>query len=106
MNLEQKVENPKVEVAETPEMNDKDYLTDLLESLKNMVNNYSYALNETSNRSLYDEIKKIFDETSNLQRLFFDYLFQRGWYCLEREKEQKITEAKQKMSSKISEMNY
>ncbi len=96
--------NQKVEVPQTIDMNDKDYLNDLLECLKNMVNNYSYALNELSNRELYDKIKPIFDKTSNLQRLFFDYAFQRGWYELERAEGQKITEAYQKYNGQLNEM--
>lgn len=104
MNNANKVCNPKVEVPATKEMNDENYINDVLESLKNMVNNYSYALNEASNRTLYNVIKKIFDETSNLQRLFFDYSFQRGWYCLEKAEQQKITEANQKMGGKVNEM--
>lgn len=104
MNNQNKVTNPKVEVPQTKDMNDENYLNDLLESLKNMVNNYSYALNEASNRTLYDVIKTIFDETSNLQRLFFDYAFQRGWYCLERAEQQKLNEASGKCSPKVNEM--
>ena len=104
MNNENKVMNPKVEVPSTVDMNDKDYLNDLLECLKNMVNNYSYALNELSNRELYDKIKPIFDKTSNLQRLFFDYAFQRGWYELEKADAQKITEAYQKYNGQVQEM--
>ena len=104
MNNQNKVTNPKVVVPKTTDMNDENYLNDLLESLKNMVNNYSYALNEASNRPLYDVIKTIFDETSNLQRLFFDYAFQRGWYCLERAEQQKLDETNSKCSPKVNEM--
>ena len=39
-----KISNPKTEVPSTTEMNDLNYITDILESVKNMVNNYSYAL--------------------------------------------------------------
>ena len=99
-----KIKNPVVEVPKTTEVNDQNYLTALLECLKNMVNNYSYALNEMSNRTLYDKIKPIFDETSNLQRLFFDYAFQRGWYELEKAEEQKITETYVKCQAKEQEM--
>ena len=98
------VSNPKVEVPQTVSMNDQDYLNDLLECLKNMVNNYSYALNEMSNHELYDKIKPIFDKTSQLQRLFFDYAFQRGWYELERAEATKITQAYQKFNGKVNEM--
>lgn len=102
--MNNKVCNPEVEVPSTKEMNDENYLNDLLESLKNMVNDYSFALNEVSNRTLYNVVKTIFDETSNLQRLFFDYSFQRGWYCLEKAESQKIVQTNQKMSGKVSEM--
>lgn len=104
MNNQNKVLNPKVEVPQTIDMSDENYLNDLLECLKNMVNNYSYALNEASNRALYNIIKPIFDETSNLQRLFFDYAFARGWYCLEKADQQKISETNQKCSPKLKEM--
>ena len=104
MNNQNMVSNPQVEVPQTVDMNDQNYLNDLLESLKNMVNNYSYALNEMSNRELYDKIKPIFDRTSNLQRLFFDYAFQRGWYQLEKAEAEKITQAYQKFNGKLNEM--
>ena len=104
MNNQNKVGNPQVEVPQTVAMNDQNYLNDLLECLKNLVNNYSYALNEMSNRELYDRIKPIFDEVSNLQRRFFDYSFQRGWYQLESAEGTKITEAYQKFSGQVSEM--
>ncbi len=104
-NNSNQISNPMVEVPKTIEMNDENYLNDLLEYLKNMVNNYSYALNEMSNQELYNRIKPIFEETSALQRHFFDLAFQRGWYSLEKAEQQKITSSYQKYSDKLQEMN-
>lgn len=99
-----KVQNVKVEVPQTPELNDENYLNDILSSLKCLVSNYACVLNEASNMSYYNVIKQIFDDTSLLQRDFFDALFQRGWYCLEEAEQQKITETVNKLQPKLGEM--
>ena len=84
--------NPKTEVPTTPEMNDKDYLNGVLEHTKNLVNNYSYALNESSNDFLYEKIKTMFDEISQMQRGLYNLAFQHGWYQLEKAETTKITQ--------------
>ena len=99
-----KVQNIKVEVPATLELNDENYLNDILSSLKCLVSNYACVLNEASNMNYYNVIKQIFDETSLLQREFFDSLFQRGWYCLEKAEQQKIDEANTKLQQKLNEM--
>ncbi len=78
-----KVANVKVEVPIGKQMNDQDYLTDLLSTIKNMVSSYALALNEASNDFLYDNFKKLFDTTSKLQRDAFNLMFNKGWYTLE-----------------------
>lgn len=102
--MNNKISNPKVEVPTTKEMNDLDYLTDVLETTKNMVNNYSLALNEVSNNTLYEIYKQIFDETSTIQRDLFDLMFQKGWYALEKAEEQKINEAQTKFSKQFEQL--
>jgi len=99
-----KVQNEKIEVPKGLELNDENYLNDILSSLKCLVSNYAFVLNEASNMNYYNVIKQIFDETSLLQRDFFDALFQRGWYCLERAEQQKIDEALNKLQPQINEM--
>ena len=99
-----KICNPKVEMPQTTAMNDLDYLTDILETTKNMVSNYSLALNEVSNNTLYGAYKQIFDETSMLQRDMFDLMFQKGWYCLEQAEATKIKEAQTKAQQKSSQL--
>jgi len=103
MNNNNKVENPKVEVPETSMMNDCDYLSDMLETCKNMSNNLSYALNEMSNHELYKEIFKMFNDVKNLSRELYDLMFTKGWYSLEKAEankiQEKLTELQGKMQS-------
>lgn len=99
-----KVQNEKVEVPTGVDMNDENYLNDILISLKSLVSNYSCVLNEASNMNYYNVVKQLFDETSMIQRNFFDGLFQRGWYCLEKAEGTKIGEAVSKLQPKLNEM--
>lgn len=100
-----KVQNPKTEVPATKEMNDSDMLNDLLETEKNMTNNYSIALNEASNEWLYDELIKLFKDTQDLQREMFELSFKKGWYVLEHAEEQKVTQEINKLTTKANELN-
>lgn len=100
--MDNKVSNPKTEVPTTKQMNDKDYLSCILEAEKNIVNNYSYALNEASNDSLYEKIKQIANEASITQRNLFNLMFEKGWYSLEKAEENKIN---QKHSEYIDQLN-
>lgn len=102
--MNNKISNPKTEVPNIKEMNDLDYLSDVLEMTKNMVNNYSYVLNEASNNTLYEAYLQIFEETSNIQRDLFDLMFQKGWYCLEQAEEQKIEETKTKFNKQLEQL--
>lgn len=102
--MNNKISNPKVEVSNTKEMNDLDYLNDVLESTKNLVCNYSTTLNEASNNAFYEKLKEIFNETSIIQRDLFNLMFQKGWYALEKADNEKITEAFNKYSQEIEQI--
>ena len=52
------VKNPKTEVPTGTNLNDKDYISSLLSSLKDMVKNYTIALTEASNESLYQVLEQ------------------------------------------------
>lgn len=98
------VQNPKVEVPSGTQMNDKDILTDILITEKNMSDNYSIALNEMSNEYLYKELFTIFEETKKAQRRIFNLLFQKGWYALERADANKINQKYQEYNALLGEM--
>lgn len=102
--MNQKIENPKVEVPETIEMNDRDYINDILETEKNMSDNLSIALNEASNNTLYEEIFSIFTETKNSQRELYNMMFKKGWYSLEKAEENKVTQKCNELSQKLTQL--
>lgn len=102
--MSNKVSNPKVEVPQTPFMNDLDYITDILSSVKNLVNNYSYALNEASNNDLYEVIKEVFDDVTSMQRYLYDIMFQKGWYSLEKAENKKVNESFTKFSEQLTQL--
>ena len=85
-----KVTNQKTEVNKGPNLNEKDYLTDLLETEKSMVKNYTVALTEASNETLYQIYKE---------------MFKNGWYCLEKVEENKVQEKLTTLNQELTDMN-
>lgn len=90
--MDNKISNPKTEVPNTPEMNDKDYITTMLSIEKAMVKDFAVALTEASNTDLYNDYYDMFDEISNMQRQIYNLMFKKGWYSLEKAEESKITQ--------------
>ena len=78
-----KVGNKVTEVPTGIELNEKDYCTCLLSTLKDMEKNYVIAMTEASNEWLYGVYKKTFLELAELQRELYILMFQSGWYQLE-----------------------
>ena len=77
------ISNPKVEVNSGVSLNDKDYITCLLTTLKEMSKNYVIAMTEASNEELYNIYKDSFLNIISLQREVFELMFRKGWYVLE-----------------------
>lgn len=90
--MDNKISNPKTEVPNTSEMNDKDYITTMLSIEKQMVKDFAVALTEASNTDLYNDYYDMFDEISNMQRQIYNLMFKKGWYSLEKAEESKITQ--------------
>ncbi len=103
--MNSKVENPKTEVPETSNLNDRDYLNGILESLKNMSNNFSIALNECSNETMYKEVFTMFQETKDMAREAYTLMFQNGWYSLEKAEQQKIMSKQNDCSLKMKQLS-
>ena len=90
--MNNKICNPKQEVPSSKELNDKDYLTAILNLEKMMIKNYAVSLTEASNSSLYNDYYDMFNEISNIQREVYNLMFKKGWYELEEAKDNKIGE--------------
>lgn len=102
--MNNKVQNPKTEVPANSDMNDRDFLNDILESEKNMSVNYTYALNEASNEELFKRIYDMFTHIKETQRNLFELSFKKGWYTLEKAEENKINEEINTLSNMFNEI--
>lgn len=78
-----KINNTKVEVPATIDLNDKDYMTRCLTYLKDLEKNYTVALTEASNEELYNKYFNQFQILSHMQRVIYELMFSYGWYELQ-----------------------
>lgn len=97
--------NPEKQVPTGINLNEKDYLTELLTTLKDIEKNYSIALTEASNETLYSEYKTNFENIMNLQRETFELMFKNGWYKLETAPMNKISSKYDTLSKELQELN-
>lgn len=103
--MNNKISNPKTEVPTGIKMNDKDYLNCLLTCLKDMTKNYTIAMTEASNESLYKSYNSTFQELIKLQRKAFELAFKKGWYSLEKTETNKIDEKLNMLSKEYQDLN-
>lgn len=85
-------------------MKDKEILEDILETEKNMVVNLATALNEASCKELYDKIFEMFTDVSNMQKNLFTIAYNKGWYQLEEEQENKVCEKYNKLKKELDSL--
>jgi spore coat protein CotF len=104
-NQAQKIKNPETSITKGPQMNDRDFVNDLLATEKYMTNSYSSALHEASHQSLHQDILAIFNETEQAQRDLYNFMFQNGWYSLEAADTQKLQQSYQQFSSYIQQQS-
>ena len=103
--MNNKISNPKTEGPTGIKMNDKDYLNCLLTCLKDMTKNYTIAMTEASNESLYKSYNSTFQELIKLQRKAFELAFKKGWYSLEKAETNKIDEKLNMLSKEYQDLN-
>ncbi|KZM55235.1 spore coat protein [Aeribacillus pallidus] len=100
-----KISNPETTVQKSPQMNDRDFINDLLATEKYMTQGYSTALNELSHTVLYENIQMICDETQKCQRQLFNVMFKNGWYSLEACDNQKIQQSYQQFANYLKQQS-
>ncbi|HHT38303.1 MAG TPA: spore coat protein [Mollicutes bacterium] len=99
------VSNPETKVPKGKDMNDSDYLNDILSTEKHYGSNYAIVMNEASNDSLYNEIGTICKETKDMARALFNLQFNKGWYRLEQADANKISTISNEYNQKYNELN-
>lgn len=82
-------------------MEDKNFLTDILESEKNLCVNMATALNEASNETLYKRLFGMFQSISESAKVLFNIAYNNGWYTLEEAKETKINQELTKLQDEL-----
>ena len=89
-----------------PQMNDRDYLNDILATQKYMTDSLNIAVREASHQSLHQDLLTILMENHQAQRDLFNLMFQKGWYKLEAEEQQKLDQAYQQFSNYSTQFPY
>lgn len=104
-STQQKISNAETQVQQGPQMNDRDFVNDILSTEKYMTASYSTALNEASHQALYQDLLTIFNETQQSQRDLYNLMFKNGWYSLEAADTQKLKQAYQQHSTTIQQQS-
>lgn len=102
--MNNKLQNQKIELDSSINMNDENYLNDILETEKNMSVNFTYALNEASNENLFNELYEMFKQIKEAQRNLFELSFRKGFYSLEKAENNKINEEYNTLLNKFNEI--
>lgn len=102
--MNNEISNPKVEVSKGISLNDKDYVNCLLSNLKNIEKNYTISMTEASNETLYNKYLETFKKISDLQRETYELMFNYGWYKLETQEKQKITQKLNMLSEEYTNL--
>ncbi len=103
--MNNQIKNPKVETPTGMTLNDKDYISSLLSTLKQLVKNYAVSLTEASCEELYEEYKEMFNTYSSLQREVYELMFRKGWYVLEQADANKISSKYQTLNQEFMDLN-
>ena len=105
-NQNMKIQNPKTQVPESPQMSDRDLINDQLATEKYMTDSYSTALNEASHEALYRDIHAIFNETQDCQRQLFNTMFKKGWYSFDAVDQQQLQQSYQQFTGYSNQFPY
>jgi len=100
------IQNQEKQVPKTPQMNERDFLNDMLTTEKYMTSSYSTFLHEASHQQLYQDVLNIFTETQNCQRELYNLMFRKGWYKLEPANEQQLQQTYQQFQGYTNQFPY
>ncbi len=96
---------PDVNTSQTPDMNERDFLTDILCNEKYLTHGFNTFAWEASHGELYNDVKQILVETQDCTRDIFNVMFQEGFYELEAAEKQKIEQTRQNFTDYLNQQN-
>jgi spore coat protein CotF len=92
--------------VKTPEMNDRDYINEILATEKYLANGYNTAVNEASNEQLYQIQLKHLTQLHQAQRDLFNLMHQQGWYKIEAAPSNQISQKAQQFANYRTQFPY
>lgn len=102
--MSREIKNKEKRLPTGIKMNDRDYLSTILELEKNISNNYSIALNEASNDYLYEDFFSMLEDSKDISRELYNLMFENGWYILEEIEEQKVVDKVNCFKDKLKDL--
>ena len=94
-----------VKVEKTIDLNDRDYLNDLLYNEKSILSNTVTALSEASNESIKSVFLDFFNTIDNIQTKTYELAWNNGWYTLEQAEKTKISQKEKELQKKLEELS-
>ena len=82
-----------------PEMNDRDYVNDILSFEKYLSNGYNTGLNEAQHPQLHQTVQNLLNDVHQAQYELFELMFQKGWYKMKAADAQEIQQAHQQFTN-------
>lgn len=92
-------------VEATLDLNDRDYLNDLLYNEKSVLSNTTVALTEASNEKIQGEFLNFFSTIDEIQATTYELAWNNGWYILEEAEKTKIKEKAKELQKKLDELS-
>ncbi|WAH36395.1 spore coat protein [Alicyclobacillus dauci] len=77
---------------QTPQMNDRDYMNDVLSTEKYLSDGFNVAVREASHQGLFQDMMQVLMQTQQNVRDVFDLMYQKGWYKVESANPQQVTQ--------------
>lgn len=98
------IQNPEKEILAntSPEMNDRDFLNDILATEKYLTDGFNTFAREASHNDLHNDIRTILNETHDCERDLFNLMFKDGFYSFQTATDQEIQQAQQQFSNYLS----
>ncbi|MEJ6951388.1 spore coat protein [Natronospora cellulosivora (SeqCode)] len=90
---------------QSPEMNERDYLNDILATEKYLSDGLNTFLQEASHTELHTDVKQILSETHDCGRELFNLMFENGFYSFQAASPQEIQKSQDDFSSYLNQQN-
>ncbi len=89
-----------------PEMNERDFLNDILATEKYLTDNFNIFAREASHQKLHQDVLTMLSETHAAARNLFNLMFEKGWYKLTAAQQQDIQQASQQFQNYQTQQPY